>query len=151
MEDFKVKNFEKENVGKLFPRYVSMDGENAKHFVKNISENIFKINLSDGRALAQRIHNQSVSVGGLNANFDNFIFSDIFSRLSIVPKSTVFINWFHFDTVDAFDVKALIEYFTDIWYPQSDDIDIFDDTFSWVISVEHDGTVRAIVKNAQTN
>jgi len=145
MEDFKIQNFEKENPGKNFPCFTSIDAENSKHFVKNISESIFKINLSDGRALAQRIHNQSVIVGGLNANSDNFIFTDTFSRLSIIPKPTIFINWFHFDSIDAFSTKELTEYFTDIWYPQSDDIDIFDDTFSWIISIEHNGAIRAVI------
>ena len=30
-------------------------------------------------------------------------------------------------------------YFDDIWYPDADDIDVFDDTVTWILSVAHSG------------
>ena len=31
--------------------------------------------------------------------------------------------------------------FDDIWFEVSDDIEIFDDTYSWYLGVSHDGAV----------
>ena len=60
------------------------------------------------------------------------------------PAATVYINWRHFESLDEMAFVALAKYFDDIWYAGADDIDIFDDTLSWVLSVRHDGEVRAL-------
>ena len=36
------------------------------------------------------------------------------------------------------------KYFDDIWYPDSDDIDIFDQTLSWILTVLHNGDVKIL-------
>ncbi len=32
-------------------------------------------------------------------------------------------------------------WFDDIWYPASDDIDLFDSTLDWILSVSHSGLI----------
>ncbi len=40
--------------------------------------------------------------------------------------------------------EDLISTFSDIWYPSSDDLDIIDGTMQWIVSIDHNGTVRAL-------
>lgn len=41
--------------------------------------------------------------------------------------------------------KDLTEHFDYIWYPGPDDIEIFDDSLSWILSVDHGGYLRVLV------
>ena len=36
------------------------------------------------------------------------------------------------------------KYFSDIWYPSTDDIDVFDSSVSWILSVNHEGEIRSM-------
>ncbi len=67
--------------------------------------------------------------------------SAIFNKLSIKYKDKVYINWTCFDSIDIFNVYDLINYFHDIWFPSSDDIEIFDESFDWILSIRHDGVI----------
>ena len=47
-----------------------------------------------------------------------------------------------FDDADEMHFGDLDKYFYDIWYPVTDDIDIFDDTFKWLLLIVHNGCLR---------
>jgi len=63
--------------------------------------------------------------------------------LGISAEKKVYVNWYRYDNVDEIQFVDLTKYFDDIWYPGLDDIDIFDATFSWILSISHDGAVRS--------
>ena len=65
----------------------------------------------------------------------------MFSKLGIKHQSHVFLNWYRFDNIDEIEVDGLNTYFADIWYPSTDDIDLFDNTFKWIVSIRHDGQI----------
>lgn len=69
--------------------------------------------------------------------------SELFNTLAF-SLSNVFINWYRFDDIDKMSLKDLDQYFYDIWFPATDDIDIFDDTFKWIVSIFHDGIISCI-------
>jgi hypothetical protein len=38
-------------------------------------------------------------------------------------------------------MRFVAHYFSDLWYPGADDIDLFDASVSWVVAIRHDGAV----------
>jgi len=54
------------------------------------------------------------------------------------------LNWYRFDKIDELRFVDLCEKFEDIWYPSSDDLDIFDRNMNWLISIEHSGSIRVL-------
>ncbi|HEV7224714.1 MAG TPA: hypothetical protein VGN42_18530 [Pirellulales bacterium] len=97
-------------------------------------------------ALPLALANHQIPYGGLNALDEGFDLSRVFEALDIWPDDSVYINWHRFNAneIDAITVADLTLYFDDIWYPSSDDIDIFDDTLCWVLVVSHEGMIGFI-------
>ncbi len=114
------------------------DGVRA-HLAKRLKLPAF----TDGASLVaeiskrQSLHDKCVDQG--------FELDLILKSAGIVSPKNVFINWYQFDNIDVMTSKDVVRYFDDLWYPSSDDIDLFDSSFAWVVSVRHDGIV-AIVK-----
>jgi len=75
---------------------------------------------------------------------DSFDLRRVLCSIEIVPEDHVYINWYRFDKLDRMAVDDLAQYFDDVWYPSSDDIDLFDSTLSWVLSVTDEGYIRFV-------
>lgn len=56
----------------------------------------------------------------------------------------VLVNWYRFDDIDSLDLDDLSRHFGDIWYPSVDDIEVFDESCRWFLSVSHDGRMSLI-------
>lgn len=80
-------------------------------------------------------------IGDCNATSRNFDINDVFKALRIKPHDTVFVNWYYFDDIDAMSYADFRRHFEHLWFLSSDDIDIFDDTYDWIISVNHEGYI----------
>jgi len=61
-----------------------------------------------------------------------------------MPLPELFVNWGRFEEVDAFQTVDVARYFSDFWFPVTDDIDLFDASVNWVVSIRHDGVVSFI-------
>ena len=68
--------------------------------------------------------------------------------LNIKPNLQVYLNWYSFTDIDILNIIFLDKYFFDIWYPISDDIDIFDESLNWFLSIRHDGNVVLLTSNS---
>ena len=79
--------------------------------------------------------------GDMNSNDENFDLSAALSSMKIKCPENVFVNWYRYDNIDKFNLLDLTRYFDDIWYPELDDVDIFDDSFTWIVSVAHSGRI----------
>ncbi len=70
-------------------------------------------------------------------------FCELLKKNQIRPTEAVYINWYHFDDIDMFHTAKSVERcFDSIWYPVSDDIELFDDSLGWTLSVDHDGYIE---------
>ncbi len=78
----------------------------------------------------------------VNAEDDNFDWNKVFNRIGIPVPNEVFINFERFNSIDVFLFNDFCKYFGDIWYPAADDIEVFDATFNWIVSVKHYGLVH---------
>jgi hypothetical protein len=72
----------------------------------------------------------------------------IFNENEISYSEKIYLNWYRFDRIDEMYVMDVAQYFSDLWYPGADDIDVFDFDLNWIISVTHYGdlTVRPFSK-----
>jgi hypothetical protein len=142
MESFKIEHFKRDNPTKKFPVFSSLEPSRAKEIYDRLSDKIDSSLTPD--QLAKRINEIGISIESDNAENDDFILKEVFDKIGISPQEKVFINWYHFDDVDEIRFDDLNGFFDDIWYPGSDDIDIFDETFSWILSVYHDGSIKVV-------
>ena len=78
---------------------------------------------------------------GFNADEENFDLKAVFGKLNIATPNEICINFNKFESIDILRFNDLFKFFSDIWYPSLDDIEIFDINLSFIISVRHYGAI----------
>lgn len=135
MDEFKITLFESE-YSECFPKYVTLAETNCNELANELSVK-YKLRRD---TLEDDMFNKQFKFKDYNA-LDGFELIKTLFKLEIIPLERVFINWYMFKQIDEFDIKDVDKYFDDIWFPSSDDIDIFDKTLDWVLTVRHDGFI----------
>ena len=142
MEDFKIAHFLKENRGVPFPPFESLSASENEGIRVRICEAFgFPPSLA-GLALTTRLAQLQSHVEGFDAGHEDFDLEEFTQSVGISVQGKVFVNWYHFDKIDKLAFKDVATFLNDIWYPSSDDIDIFDSSFSWIVSITHHGEIR---------
>lgn len=77
-----------------------------------------------------------------HAEKEGFDLASVTVALGLKPQEDVYVNWDDLKTIDRVRFSDLVGKFDYVWYPGPDDIDIFDDSLSWVLSVDHGGYLR---------
>ena len=78
---------------------------------------------------------------GFNADEENFDLKAVFGKLNIATPNEICINFNKFESIDILHFDDLSKFFSDIWYPSLDDIEIFDINLSFIFSVRHYGAI----------
>ena len=78
---------------------------------------------------------------GFNADEENFDLKAVFNKLGIAMPNEICINFNKFESIDILRFDDLFKFFSDIWYPSLDDIEIFDINLSFIFSVKHYGAI----------
>ena len=140
MEQFKIDLFKNEyNVD--LPNFTNLTNKECGDLEKKI---IDKYNLHDITDIYKLFEN------GKPVYFIEDIFNllNTLELLNIKPNLQVYLNWYSFTDIDILNIIFLDKYFFDIWYPISDDIDIFDESLNWFLSIRHDGNVVLLTSNS---
>ena len=149
MENFKIKNFNDFYKGNLsFPKYKKLSNKKLSTIQKKLLSQLHLSEDSDSDillSLIKAIQKKSVFIENYNAQEENFSLDQLFNSLKINTLPQVYINWYRFDDVDEINFKDFCKYFDDIWYPSSDDIDLFDDSYNWIITITHSGEIYKTV------
>ena len=82
---------------------------------------------------------------GFNAVEANFDIKTAFSELGIATPNEICINFNKFESIDILHFDDLSKFFSDIWYPSLDDIEIFDLNLNWIVSVRHYGGIYYVI------
>ena len=135
MDQIKLENFRKE-YGFEMPivRSLSLDEclkirENLLHkFSLDDIDEFFKID-------------KFSKLDGFNADEANFDLKALFSKLNITAPNEICINFNKFESIDILRFEDFSKFFSDIWYPSLDDIEIFDINLSFIFSVRHYGAI----------
>ena len=143
MDLLKIENFRRHHPGQEFPSFRPLGREEVEKIATAIRLKS-EISGEDSLSLVRDLHGMSSALEGFNAQSEGFDFMSVTGAAGITTGARVCINWYRFDRIDCISPKDLATYFDDIWYPGSDDIDVFDDTLSWIISIDHDGRISLL-------
>lgn len=141
MESFKIENFKREYMRESFPLYRSLNAQELNNLQRKLFKKTSLNNSNNLNELVYYIQSNGTLINKYDASEDDFVLIDLISAKDIICKEKIFINWYQFDDVDEMKIINLSKYFDDIWYQGSDDIELFDKTLTWIISVRHDGII----------
>ena len=142
MENFKIDNFVRENPGCLFPDVLTLTQDEALSLKSKLIELLRLDPTVDSLKLINFLLGKSSAITNINAEEDDFNFLEVMRLAGINPKQSVLVNWDRMETIDRIQFDDFCKYFSDIWYPSSDDIEIFDDSLTWMVFIEHSGDIR---------
>ncbi len=141
IDQHKIENFVKAHPGVVFPAYQHLDGNQARAIQGLIAKSMGSPGL-EGLALVRKLHDVGAEISDLQADEASFSVGKVLRRLRLICPENVYLNWHRFDNVDQISLVDLDQYFSDIWYPSSDDLDVFDESAKWILSITHYGKVR---------
>ena len=144
MNPAKIRNFENEHLGRQFPWFQNLNAFETRQIRETLVRAFGAQEVNAPVDLVTFLDDKAHVVNEVNADADSFSLLDILRRLGISPQPEIFINWYRFDQIDRMKLDDLADFFQNIWYPSADDVDIFDSTLSWIVSVTHSGTVKSL-------
>ena len=144
MEKFKVEHFEKAHPGEKFPWYETLSDSELLKVREVLTEKLSLDKSCDPIHLVQCVSSIGIVLENVNALNCSISLTQIFHSEGIRTNETVLVNWYQFDDIDRIRIKDFDKYFNDLWYPSADDIEIFDNTLSWMLSISHSGVVKLI-------
>lgn len=144
MEKIKLDNFSNEYPGRDFPEYASLSKSACSDIAQSIQAKFAQANATDGLTLVKAIDALSKPCEAASHVGEDFDLSALLNACGIDAADVVYINWHRYDKIDRLKRCDLAGYFYDIWYPDVDDIDVFDDSLSWILSVRHDGYIKLL-------
>jgi hypothetical protein len=143
MDSVKIENFKRENPGFAFPRFTSLTPNDCAQLRSGIAGRLGLTAQSEPLELLKTLRARATYFTGVNASH-GFDLRNLISKLGYTPDAEVLVNWYRFDQIDRIAVSDLDKHFDDIWYPGSDDIEVFDESVDWLVLVRHDGVVSTV-------
>lgn len=144
MEKIKLDNFSNEYLGRDFPEYASLSKSACADIAQSIQEKFALANVTDGLTLVKAIDALAKPCEVASHVGENFDFNALLHACGIDAADIVYINWHRYDKIDRLKRYNLASYFYDIWYSDMDDIDVFDDSLSWILPIHHDGCIKLL-------
>ena len=135
MDQIKLENFRKEH-GFDMPIIRSLLSSECLKIRENL---LYKFSLDDVDEFFKI--DKFSRLDGFSADEENFDLKAVFSELGITTPNEICINFNKFESIDILHFDDLSKFFSDIWYPSLDDIEIFDINLSFIISVRHYGAI----------
>ena len=135
MDQIKLENFRKEH-GFEIPIVRSLSNDECIKIRENL---LHKFSLDDIDEFFKI--DKFSRLDGFNADEENFDLKAVFGKLNIATPNEICINFNKFESIDILHFDDLSKFFSDIWYPSLDDIEIFDINLSFIFSVRHYGAI----------
>jgi hypothetical protein len=140
MDFFKKDNFLKANVGNIFPEYFELNTQEIDLLVRNLNINLFKTKeLLNRECIVEYIRDKAIFAS--TRVEEDFSIYDLLKKFSLKETDNCYINWDNFNNVDKLSLKDLNDFWSDIWYPIVDDIEIIAEDLTWVVTITHYGSI----------
>ncbi len=143
MDTFKRDNFQRLYPGRAFPSVEVMNPSACDEVRKEIAIRLGGGLAQTGADLVRDISGEAEPVPDVDAKH-GFDMLETLDRLGLDHAEYAFLNWRQFEELERIRLRDLSEYFSDIWYPDSDDLDVIDINCTWILSVRHDGLVSLL-------
>jgi hypothetical protein len=138
MQLFKIDNFERE-AGASFPSFRTLSAGDCESLRQRLAERLGVHPTIDGLDLVRVVAGLEGRALSVVAERPDFDLRKELTAAGIDPPLSVYLNWYRFDNIDEMRFDDLSSHFDDIWYPSTDDLDIFDSSLGWILSVDHGG------------
>lgn len=135
MDQIKLENFRKEHGFKM-PIIRSLSAAECLEIRENLLHKFSLQNIDEFFKI-----DKFNKFDGFSADEENFDLKAVFRKLNITTPNEICINFNKFESIDILRFDDLSKFFSDIWYPSLDDIEIFDINLNWIISVRHYGVI----------
>ena len=143
MDFHKILNFKTDNPNLEFPDYKILSDLVKKNLIKSLFYNLKISNDLNGANLSKSIEKKSIIIGKISDGV--FILDDLLSNFGYSANEKIYLNWKNFESIEEMSKLSFNQNFFDIWYPGVDDLDIFDESCNWLLSITHAGIVKALV------
>jgi len=143
VDSLKVQNFNRQNPSAEFPRFTSLAASECAQLLHAIAKRLGLDAQSEPLVVLNTLCASARSLTSVDAE-DGFNLRTLISGLGLKARAEVLVNWQRFDNIDRIALSDLSRHFDDIWYPSSDDIEIFDESLDWFVLIRHDGRVSAL-------
>ena len=136
MQAWKLENFATTET-RPFPRYRAPTPEERGRLAR-FYVNVFGELRPDWQGREWQSH--LLQVTSANAGAEEFDLQEFLLNIGLFHEFDVAVKWSdNMDDVDVFSLQDLCEFFDDIWYPSTDDIEIVDMNLKWMLAIDHHG------------
>ena len=122
------------------PRLEALDPAACLALRQHVARRLEMPPSAEPRGLVFGLRARTTWLPGVVATAEDFSLLDLTRHVGI-EADVVYVNFWHFDDVDKLRLEELSRRFHDIWFEGPDDIEIFDDSHDWYLSVSHDGAI----------
>ena len=143
MQHFKAEIYET-TTGKSFPNYKTLPWSESEAILDQLHSHLGFEGAMDDPYLLKQVGQARTQVRAFHAKSPDFSLESLFNHLGVSPQKKVFLWWDETTgkEIDVINAQDVCRDFKFIWYPASDDLDIFDDSFSWLITIDHEGNIE---------
>jgi hypothetical protein len=151
MDEIKITNFAAAHPGAHLPTFRHLERDECGSLQTALAAKLGLPVDSPGLAILRALESRANDIPSIQPSEDSFDLSDLFKRLQLEAKK-IYINWSRFDDIDEMNADEFSSFFHDLWYPASDDIEIFDDGQRWVLLIRHFDIAQIVrIKDERTN
>lgn len=144
MDEFKLVNFLRSHPGIALPEIAPLSASESLAVQTSLATRLGLPPTVSREKLVAHLDERETPISGIDAANDDFSLRAVLQAENLVPDEQVMLNWYRFNDIDRVKCSDLCTFFHDIWYPSSDDLDVFDSSYNWVISICHSGTVKVL-------
>lgn len=141
MQQFKIDNFLRDNPGAKPPEFVPLtDSE-----VVDVASRLVNAAGRPGgtpEEIIRLLNKNAVPLERVNLDEEELSLQEVFKKAGIHPAQAVYVEWGALRDIDRFRTDDLERHFYDVWYASADDIEIFDESFGWLMFIRHYGGVE---------
>jgi hypothetical protein len=138
---FKIEYFRRDHPDQEFPWFRQLSSDDSQRLLHAFSTRLGLPDHTDARAVLSKLFENAVPIEDGDANQDGFDIQSLMYVHGFMPGELLYVDWGRFDRIYQMKRDDVAQYFDDLWYPSSDDLSIFDDTCSWIIFIDHHGSV----------
>jgi hypothetical protein len=136
MDEIKIRNFEAAHPGKPLPELRHLDRAECELLRTRMASNLGLSGGSNALEVLRALELRASDIPDVKPSEESFNLADLYSQLQL-EASNIYINWSSFDDIDEMPLQAFSDTFHDLWYPSSDDIEIFDRGQKWALLIRH--------------
>ena len=143
MDEVKIQNFANANPGKPLPVVRHLDTKECETLRVALAAKLGQPPQSSALEILRELELRSQDLSGTRPSDSGFRLANLFSQLRLDVRR-IYINWSSFDDIDEMTAQDFSDLFHELWYPSSDDIEVFDSSLNWVLLVRHFDVVQIV-------